>query len=121
MKSGSFHLARSAAALAVALCLAAPARADSSPARASAGLSQAGAASAAGLSGAASYTVGTVVPGPVGSVLQEGGLSLMQDARRLGTEATEMMRGPLPVTDKTVTVGPPPAEALRAAPQEPLR
>lgn len=45
----------------------------------------------------------------------------MQEARRLGTEATEMMRTPLPVIDKTVTIGPPPAEALRAAPQEAAR
>lgn len=111
------------AACAAALLLSWPvsAGADSGPARASGALSQASAASVAGISGAASYAVGAVVPGPIGGVLQEGGLSLMQEARRLGTEATEMMRTPLPVTDKTVTIGPPPAEALRAAPQEAAR
>ena len=40
----------------------------------------------------------------------------MQDARRMGQEATEMMSGPLPVTEQTITVGPSPAEALRTSP-----
>lgn len=117
--SSRFRTAASAAAL--LLSWTGSACAESGPARASGALSQGSAASVAGISGAASYAVGAVVPGPIGGVLQEGGLSLMQEARRLGTEATEMMRTPLPVTDKTVTIGPPPAEALRAAPQEAAR
>lgn len=108
------HLKAAALGFAIASLLTAPACADSSPARASAAASQAAAASAIGVSGATSYAVGAVVPGPVGTVLQEGGLAVMQDARRMGEEATESLRAPLPVTDRTVTIGPPPAEALRA-------
>ncbi|WP_119420098.1 hypothetical protein [Desertibaculum subflavum] len=100
--------------LAFACFLTQPACADSSPARASAAASGSAAASAVGITGAASYAVGTVVPGPVGTVLQEGGLAVMQDGRRIGQAATETLRAPLPVTDRTVTIGPPPAEALNA-------